>query len=387
MSVFDRKALIAALSKAYRAVARTDIIWERTHFWLTEKYVYAFDGGLGLQLLLPADAPACGVPGKTLLDLLWSSPLERVSLELDEPELTLKLGKAKVKLAVLNHKRMSWPFPDNPDGGEVLEITDEVVEAFKRASIAKASKAEHLIHQGIAVAGVGKSRIAISATNHKTIVFNSIKQKNRLTVPVLLPWAFVNIIVAGLITTPAQLHILPDCLFIEGDGILACSTRVAYPDDVDLVSIVDGHLKANSSIVSIPGALLPVLERACIIGGGAESSSIFLEARGKTLFAKGKWPSGSIEEAISLDGDAGEASGTFLADSILKGVGASSQLALGDRSVVLTDDAGEFVYITAAKMTDSKQRIQVEAEDGDEPVSGAESAPRKKASRGRYKAA
>lgn len=355
MGSFDREALLKRLTSAAPALAKSDLIRERTHFWLSEKHVYAFDGGLGIEMLLPADAPVCGVPGRVFISLLNSSSLDKVQLELVDAQLVLQLGKAKVKIDTLDYGRRSWPFKDVGDEREegefTISLTEPLFEALKKAFLVKASKPDHIIQHGVIVASTGKS-IQVFATDHRSIVQLTVKQKSTIPTPVLLPWAFVKVVL-DLVKAPAELRVRSNCLFVEGDGVCVYSNKLDYPAAADdLGSVVESHMQGDG--VALPKELRLVLDRAYILAGDASNSAIDISTSGSSLLVRGRWAAGSIDEKLDLGESVDTAGGTFLADVVSRGLAYANQFFISTRSLVLSDDDGSFIYVSAARASGKK---------------------------------
>src|SRR5687767_12853360 len=105
---FDREELLSSLADASPALAKTDTIPGLDHFWFDGKYVYAYDGGLGVRVPLKLDLE-CGLPGKTLLELLKTSALKEVEIEAPKRDATIKMGKSSVTMVTMDLDKMGWP--------------------------------------------------------------------------------------------------------------------------------------------------------------------------------------------------------------------------------------------------------------------------------------
>lgn len=381
MTDYNREALLKVLQDVSPAIAKSELVRERTHLWFSGGFVYAFDGGLGIRVPMPA-APAweCGVSGRVLLNLLRTSGQDKVFLDLDGMDLVLQMGKSKVRLASLDAGRRPWSFPDKIKGGEVLELTPELMEAFKKASLVRTANPDYTIQYGVVLISEAGETLLI-ATDKRSLVQVTVQQDSKLKNPVLLPWLFVKAI-RDLVTVPAKLHIMSDCLMVESNGVQICSSKLNYPEDADLLGTVESHLPDDDVFVPLPVGLKPVLDRAAILGGEAD---LDIAVSGKAISLSGKWVVGSITEKLVLEQETIKGSGHFTASYINRGLELATSFYLGSRSLVLTDDDGSFLYVVGVKAKDTAVG-EVESEPEPEPESKLEPEETKKRTRRRRSA-
>lgn len=387
MAKFDREELLKLLTLAAPALAKTAAIKERMHFWFMGKYVYAYDGGLGIRLPLPEDSGLeCGLPGKMLLDLLRTSSLSEATLEVTKGDAVLQLGKAKLKLVALSGDRHTWPFPEAPaKNSRPLKLSKELLEAFGKVMFVKAQKADYAIHHGVSVTS-DDGVTAVAATDSKTIVYTTVAQDANIP-NCLLPWAFLK--AATELSIPDSILYIMEpnaekglrCLFLESEGRQVCSNLLGYPDDVDLAGVVNKHLGDNP--VKLPSELKLILDRARILSSG-EEALITLASRGTFLEVSGRWVLGSLSEKLPLEKSIDDASGRFLAEFVERGMPYADLFYLSDKALVLCDDEETFFYVVGAK-TDVKSKAKPEEEEAEEEE--AEEAPKKEKVTRRRKAA
>lgn len=381
MATCNRKELTEVLTAASVAL-KTSEIKERSYFWFIGEHVYAYDGGFGVRLKLPVELGFdCGVPGKALLDLLKTSVLDQVFLDLVGTDLVIQMGKAKVKLASLSAERWAWLFPDKIKGQVTnLQVSTAMLEALDQVKISRApaAKADHRAKQGV-IASEGEDGHEFYALEGTTLARRVLKGGSFGLSDFILPWQFVVDGVLGFAKAKDTIYLAKgykttvgkdvrtlNFLMLEGKDYRVFSNMLEFPEGVDLRKIVADHL-GEGGAVELPTTLAQVLERATILAG-SEPPYVTLEAGGKTLIVSGRWPLGSIDEKLTLKADAGKASGVFPIEGITRGLKLAGYFKLTGKSVVLLDAESDaaFVYVIGAKETAAKLKTEKKVE-ADEP--------------------
>src|SRR5678816_2751546 len=107
MSTHERDELLSTLNDAAPALGREATIPEYSYFWFDKKFVYAYNGGLGIRLALPTDLE-CGIPGKPFLDLLNTSSMKQVFLDQADDAVILQMGKSKMNISNRFTEKRVW---------------------------------------------------------------------------------------------------------------------------------------------------------------------------------------------------------------------------------------------------------------------------------------
>lgn len=340
---FDREELLSILSDARPALGTVPVIPELSHFWFDKKYLYAYDGGLGVRLAFKTELD-CGIPGKTLLDLLRTSTQKEVFLDDVDDTVILQMGKAKVSIAMLNGERRTWPFPDSIPKKTIgsIVLSEAMVEAFNKVLFVRASKPSKAVNHGITIIPKKKD-IEIYTTDD-----NSIAQAIVDEVPpaglkkFVAPWGFVDRILE-LVEPGATLHILPDCLMVENKEVLICSNLLELPDNPDLPKTIADSLNDNDPI-NLPVGLQPILARATILAG-QDDAKLNLSVKGNNLQLKGRYALGSLDEQVALK-TKGDGTGVFTAGLINRALPYVDSFVISDRALALYGE-GNFLYLLA----------------------------------------
>lgn len=344
MSEFEREELLSILSDAAPALSSRGTLPELTHFWFDKKHIYAYDGGLGVRLGVETDLD-CGLPGKTLINLLRTSSLKQVFLDDVQKQVVLQMGKAKVALAPLDTDRLPWPFPDKAGANtKTIILSEGVVEALNQIKFVRTSSPERPMHHGI-VTIASKTNIDFYASDSKTIAKAEVDERPGAVPKFIMPWAFVDRIL-DLIEPGAPLYVMEDCLMVDTEGVRICSNVLDASELPDLAKTVTDHAVAPSKAVGIPPGLQAVLDRANILAGSDEAV-VTLSSKGDTLQVQGKYIQGSLNEKLTLKGKLGDVSAKFNAALILRALGVVDTFALTPRALTFHSDT--FVYMVSAK--------------------------------------
>ena len=358
MAKVDREELLAVLSDAAPALAKTGTIKERAHYWIDGSKVTSYDGGLGIQLKLPIDTGLhCGLPGKTLTDLLKTSSIVEVELTSKGDDVVLKLGKARMTLAALDPDRDSWPFPKTGKGdGVSIELTEALLASLGKLMFVKPSKQEHPLHGGVVVLPDNKGMVLL-VTDSKTIAQCAVDQKNVDCDNVLLPWAFVRALL-DLVKPGAILCVTDDYLMVEQGSTRVCSNKLEFPTDYDVAERVDFYLDAVEKLapIELPGEIKLMLDRARILAGG-EVPKVEVGVDGSKLSVSGSWPLGAIDEELTLKKAAKNAATVlFDANLIDRGLAHVKSFKLtSDLFAFYGEGSDDFLYLVAPLQMGAKK--------------------------------
>ncbi len=352
MATYEREELLATLADAAPALAAPGAMMpELSHFWFDEKYVYAYDGGLGVRLALKTDLN-CGVPGKTLMGLLKTSTLKQVFLDIVKDQLVLQMGKAKVKIATLSAERKAWAFPVAPKKNpNTLVLSEGLLKACKDLLFVRTSRPTQTYHNGVVVIpiDVGLELYASdTASMASVVVFD--KQVTKLRAPHLprfiIPWPFL-VRVLELIEPGAKLQVLDDCLMVESGDKLVCSNLLEFPESPDFAKVLGSHDKALP--MTLPPGLQPVLDRAVILAGKDEARVHLSVVDKQGLSVEGDYAQGSLDEALPIEGKRELTGGKipFLASMISRGLSKGDKFSLSKTALAVYGE-NDFIYLLAS---------------------------------------
>lgn len=349
MAAFDRAELIATLQAARRAVSTGGLLAEYGYFWFTGQDLVAYDGELGIRLPL-ATPFKCGVPGRTLLDLLGSSALQEIFIDLDKDGLQVQLGKAKIALATYPIERLPWKFPTTPPTNSVATVTlsKEIFVAVDQLAFLKTPKdPTQAYHHGVTFVPQ-QDCLELYATDSISVAQVLVKELIPTTVAKFVaPWGFLNAVL-DLLKPDTVLHIMENCLVAGVDGKLVCTNILELPANWDVSQVVNDNLASlTTDLVALPARLQQTLERAVIVAG-KEEALVDLTAKGATLCVEGEYDLGSLTETFAVEGKLASVKGRYPARLILRGLHHADGFALSSKLLMLC--GGEnFIYILTSK--------------------------------------
>lgn len=349
MTTFNRAELLEVLTEVRPALGTGSLVPAFGYFWFDKQDISAYDGGLGIRLDYDTELE-CGVPGKPLLDLLKTSTLKDVFLDIVEGSLVLQMGKAKVKLTTLPLEQRTWPFTSvlPKKSTKTLTLSEGILAALKRTGLVTPSKRTQVLHHGV-VAVVQKSGLEFYATDSRTIMRIQLDEKAAVGFDrVLLPWGFIDSILKFKAGT--KLHILPDCLMAQANGALVCSNLRSLSEAMDIVEVTRPHLNGKQALPT-PATLAATVQRAKILAGGDEAL-LNLSLKDSNLRVKGEWATGSINENMSLkEVAAAEVVANFPANLIERGLDGTDSFSISKNSMVLYGNTGDAAvsYVLASK--------------------------------------
>ena len=346
MSTFEREHLLSVLTDAKPALSAGGIIPALSHFWFDTKYVYAYDGGLGVRLDLKSELD-CGIPGKTLYDLLKTSTVKEVFLDIVKDDVVLQLGKPKVKLAPLDGSQTPWNFPASPPKkeGASLVLSEQILAALHRVLFVRASKPIYAVNHGVTFEPFDE-HLELYTTDNSSIAQVVVDEQLSKDVPrFVAPWAFLGSVLE-LVEPGAVLHVLDNCLMVGAAGVLICSNVMELPDKPDLPDMVD-RLLTKQKPIALPTGFQSVLDRVLILAG-ADEALLTLTTSEDSIHIQAKYVLGSVDETLPLKGKPTEVTGQFSATLISRALSHADSFSISKKALAL-HGGKDFLYIMAAK--------------------------------------
>jgi len=325
MSTFEREHLLSVLTDAKPALSAGGIIPALSHFWFDTKYVYAYDGGLGVRLDLKSELD-CGIPGKTLYDLLKTSTVKEVFLDIVKDDVVLQLGKPKVKLAPLDGSQTPWNFPASPPKkeGASLVLSEQILAALHRVLFVRASKPIYAVNHGVTFEPFDE-HLELYTTDNSSIAQVVVDEQLSKDVPrFVAPWAFLGSVLE----------------------LVICSNVMELPDKPDLPDMVD-RLLTKQKPIALPTGFQSVLDRVLILAG-ADEALLTLTTSEDSIHIQAKYVLGSVDETLPLKGKPTEVTGQFSATLISRALSHADSFSISKKALAL-HGGKDFLYIMAAK--------------------------------------
>lgn len=341
----DRGELLAKLDNLKAALKVGGTVPALGHFWFDGKYVYAYDGGLGMRSALSTEF-SLGVPSTQLLGLLKSSTVKEVEIAESEGAVTLKLGKARMRVVALDLEKRIWDFPDKlPKEAYQVELTEEFLEGLRKVAVVKPSHPQRVEHHGVVVVPSDKGKgYDFYTTDSKTMARCSVKAKEPYDENLILPRPFVDQILRQC-EAGGKLYILEDCLIADGADVRLYSNVLDASGLIDLGKMVKQIITGKEECIELPGGLSATLDRALVLAG-PEEAFVVLSTEADKLRVEGDFKAGDLTEVLAVKAkDKGTVK--VQADQIKRGLAEAEEFSITSRALALY--GGEaWLYLIAA---------------------------------------
>lgn len=339
---FKRDDLLTQLSVLKPAIAAGGVIMELRHIWFDKHYAKAYDGGLGIRIPLKLGCE-CGVAGAVLLGLLGTSPLKEVEVELaDKKALQVKIGSSTSKISALMDGNV-WPFPEKtPDRTDLTELTEDFVEALRKALFVKPSQRSAIEHQGVVVES-GKKTTMLYTTDSKTIARVCVAGKDLFPERTLLPREFCEQVVERCAKGASLL--VGDHYMAAADDITIYCNMLDSSGVRDLGALVEKFIKKQPPPVDLPAGMEAALNRAVVLAG-SEDPFVELHVKKGDLSMKGKFAFGALDEEFDMEGKHPDATIKIAAPHLRRGLAQADKFSFNDDTLVMYGE-NDFVYLIA----------------------------------------
>ena len=301
----NREALVAALEQVKPALASSGSIPELKHVWLDGKYLYAYNGALGIRVDWATELQPCGLLGSVLLGLLQSTSAKEIEVTQEaKTQLDLKMGRASATVPLMAIDHNPWPFPAKVTAGPVGVVTFALTEAFieglKQVRIIKAADPKMVEHYGV-ILFPSKDALTLYATDSKSLAEVPVQGKfAKELVKAVLPFGFVNQLLA--LKVGAKVSFTQDAIIAEAEDVQVCSNLLDTADVHDLPKLVTTTIgKDDTAATPLPKEFSEALDRALILAGGdLDKAFVTLAVTKKELSLSGKLANGVLQEKFTL---------------------------------------------------------------------------------------
>lgn len=299
----ERTELIKVLDQVKPALATAGSIPELKHIWLDGKFLYAYNGALGIRIAWESELKPCGIPGGVLLGLLNSSSAKELEIKQESTQCDLKMGRASATVPVFKSDANPWPFPakvpPGPVGVRSIPLTEELLAGLRQVRIIRASKPVRVEHHGV-VLFPSTDALVLYTTDSHALAEVPVKGKwNKELAKVVLPHGFVSQLLG--LKAGAKVSVLKDAIIAEAPGIQVCSNLLDSADVWDLPALVDTKVNGKEKRMIVPEAFAEGLERALVLAGSdLENAFVELSVNKKELTLSGRFDQSLLDEKFTL---------------------------------------------------------------------------------------
>jgi hypothetical protein len=347
----DRKELIAALERVKPALQSSGSILALKHIWLDGKFLYAYNGALGIRIAWPSKLQPCGIPGGVLLGLLESTSAKEVEFDqTTKTQADLKMGRASATIPLMGIDLNPWPFPEKapagPVGVRVLVLTKELIEGLKSVAVIKASKPRRVEHYGV-ILFPAKDAVTLYTTDSLSLAEISVEGKvAKELAKAVLPYGFVD----QLVKLPAdsKISFTQDFIIAETSTTQVCSNLLDSSGVFDLPELVDKTIYGKGKPVPVPKDLGEAIERALVLAGGDLEKAFLKLSLGKKEFQlSGDLALGMLKEAFPLETAVKESQITVRLEHLKTLFKGAEEFAISPKALLLFGK-GESLFLISA---------------------------------------
>jgi DNA polymerase III sliding clamp (beta) subunit (PCNA family) len=343
--ILDRKKLLAAIDIIKPAIATKDLLEALAHIWFNGTTLMAYnDASLGLEVPFKTDIKG-GLKADLLIGVLSNSNAETIETTTDDgDDVEIKVGRAKLKLALLPQDRQLWTFPK--PNKITSPLSNQMISGLKDVMISIGMGTTSPEQLGVTLK-TEKTLIHLYTTDDQTISQKAVDRPAKWEdVRVIFPTPFVEqLIKHGDEGTQ---------IAISSDSVVATTTKgvkifarlIDAPMPFDFAKTIAEHVR-STDVVDIPGRLRLALERATVIAEAQTDKAKAIEClikEGK-LRLYGESPYGVLRDSMELGKDIPSNEFGINPKLLKRGLPLATKIKFGDRCVVLEGD--RFMYICA----------------------------------------
>lgn len=298
----DRAGLLGKLQVIAPAIATKDLIEELTAVWFMDGYAFAYDDLVGIRIELKAEFSG-GLRGVMLLGLLEHSYGDDLVCSIGEnDEMELKVGNAKLKLALLPEKRsvFEWPKFDKKKAAVLDKDFFQVLQMMLVGVGVDTAVPDQL---GVTIRADG-STVDLYSTDSKTIswcVFPT--PKGYTTEYAVLPTVFCQQLLR-LCPEGGHLQVTNEYAMAENpQGVQLFARLVDVPRPLNFAEIIEEYLdKGPGRAIEVSTRFKLALERSLIVLAGHPGEGLECDMEGDTLRLYAKSGQGELKDLIKFKG-------------------------------------------------------------------------------------
>ena len=309
--VIDKSLALKSLESIRPAIGKSATIPALGAVWFSENGVSAYDGKhLGISAEFPGEISPCGVPGQVLLQFLARTPGNEVTLSQDAGEVTLKLGRSRVRLQSMEEKRNPWPFPYDLPSEPSFVVTPAMARALRRVLKVKVLNPNRVEHFGVIMLPGSKGSY-LYATDSQLLV-RAYVAGVMIEEPLILPKPF-----AAQLSEGAKVYLRDDAVLAVDEERLVASRMLDTTGLVDIEAVIAPYVKGNV-LVDVPEDLFETIKRVWGIGRRDFEPMVKLRVNEGQLHIEGNFTFGDMIEELPVESGDLRASSTVSLNNLMR---------------------------------------------------------------------
>ncbi len=348
----DRQELLDKLSAIKPALAETDQVQILTHFWFYGMSVLAFNSRIGMSK--PCKTEFTGaIPGTTMLSLLASSGAKEVKIDQNKNNIIMKLGGAKITLAMLPIDEEPFKMPKPLQSKELKVDMEDFLDGVD--SCMKSISDDAVDNAGMFLIPENDG-LTLYTSDRRSVSYARIAVQDNFKVvrAILSPDFCKQMLALSKEDSPAlEIHDT-HALFSTKESSLW--GKLLNPEqEIDFPGIREKFFPSETqkSLIEIPSSLMYALERAMVILSDKSStglSEVSIEKGILTMLTESAL--GKVNDVIKLNND--DLKVRIDPKAVHGGCEAFDHMAMTKRAVIMTrkkKDTKTFnrVYMVANK--------------------------------------
>ena len=351
MSNINRANLITAINLARPALSTQNFIPALTHFRLNKDLILGYNDITCIAVNFEHDL-ACCLPGDLLIKTLGSFGSSEVDVAYKDGNVTLKAGKAKMKLPVLPLD--SHPYEDlDLDWEETLTLTEGFLKGLSACLISVGNDPTHPAQMGVTLEPTTKGAALFSTDNFTVSRYQTDVKLERDQAYILPTFFCQQLLTLARAFPKEELTLRLSTGLLEarfGKAAWMQSKTLVDVEPLDFPHIFDKHCKLAGFAernVDIPAGWDAAFERALLVQSAELDKLTKVEILGDALKLQSSSPSGEALDSLPYEAADHDPEQEIHLDPslVLRGSKVCTKLLFNEKSLTLTSDDTKFVHL------------------------------------------
>lgn len=347
----NRKELLEVLEVVKPALASDNLIPIYRNYCFDEGKVLAYKDNLGI--VAPCNVTETfSVDGKLFFDMLKSSTVKELTIEMDREDLIIKAGKSRIKLPYKDKSEFIFEEPEQEKWKLMLDMNDDLYKAFELCLLTTSIDSSKEALNGITVKGDDGITLYSSNTDSLTRYKLDLSDTNgtkQEKVTYTIPNEFCEAIlrIGDKFKNPSgQLYINENWVFAElGNDYRIYGRIIDVVNHLDFEDMISRNMKGEHKFIPIPKGIIHALNRARVLADPENRPTEIKVIKGKaTLYTETHL--GVVKDIIRFDKEHLDVETLITAKNIQKPASLCDKMTILDNcSAFLSEDENHLVLV------------------------------------------